>query len=462
MKASLFAQFLMGPVASAAALNCSIDSFATILPANATVIQAVMVPENGTFGDPNDLEFPGVGIALPETCAVEVRVPTSSSSAYRFGLSLPTKWNHRFLATGNGGFGGGINWPGLGTFTRYGFAAVSTDTGHQSATFNATWAINNTEGQIDWGYRALHGSVVLSKEIVDAYYGVPHQYSYYSGCSTGGRQGFKEAQEFPDDFDGVLAGAPAWWTTHLQTWSVKVGLDNLPLNGPNHISQEAMTGFVADEILRQCDPQDGLEDGIISRPYSCDIDFEQLLCTSSSKTSSCLTSAQVQTLYQLYSDYVETNQTFVFPHLSLGSEWQSGILISGQNDAPSALGTSYVGSFLYNTSNYDWRSFSYETVQFADALDPGNATADNFDLTPFKTSGAKLIHYHGYADGFIPVGSSIYLYKQIQQALLPMGETLDDFYRFFLIPGMGHCGNSQNNAPWVSGTIREIRFTTVC
>lgn len=240
------------------ALDCSTSTFTSVLPSNATVLQAVSVSQNGSFGAGfADLEFPGYAEALPELCAVEVLVQSSATSSFRFGLFLPTSWNKRFIATGNGGFGGGINWPGLGTFSRgFGFAAMSTDTGHNSSTADATWAINNTESQVDWGYRAMHGSIVLSKQLVEAYYGSAQSYSYYSGCSTGGRQGFKEVEEFPEDFDGVLAGAPAWWTNHLQPWSVKVGLYNLPLDGPNHISQELMTGPVAAEILRQVSRSD--------------------------------------------------------------------------------------------------------------------------------------------------------------------------------------------------------------
>lgn len=433
------------------ALDCSNSTFSAVLPSNATIVQVVPVPQNGTFGaGSSDLEFPGYGVALPELCAVEINVTSSETSSYRFGLFLPTEWNERYIATGNGGFGGGINWPGLGTFTRRGFAAMSTDTGHSSATGDATWAINDTEAGIDWGYRAVHGSIVLSKQLVDAYYGTAHKYSYYSGCSTGGRQGFKEVEEFPEDFDGVLAGAPAWWTTHLQTWSVQIGLYNLPEDAPTHISSSLMTGPVAAEILKQCDPQDGVTDNIISEPYSCSVNFETLLCTPSSNTSSCLTASQMSTLYKLYNPWVDVNQTFVFPSLALGSEAQNGVLF-GVTTTPAALGTSWVSSFLYNSTDWDFHNFSYATVQLADALNPGNATANNFDISPFQSRGGKLIHYHGYADGYIPTYSSIYLYKQIQQTLLPQGINLDDFYRFFLVPGMQHCADSVNDAPWVFG-----------
>jgi feruloyl esterase len=118
-----------------------------------------------------------------------------------------------------------------------GFAALSTDTGHLSAVFDASWALNKPESIIDWGYHALHEFVVLGKEVTEAYYNCQIQYSYYSGCSTGGRQGLKEVQMFPEDFDGVLTGAPAWWTSHLQTWSLETSKKPLFLSIKNQVTK---------------------------------------------------------------------------------------------------------------------------------------------------------------------------------------------------------------------------------
>jgi feruloyl esterase len=208
--------------------------------------------------------------------------------------------------------------------TGYGFAALSTSTGHNSTPLDATWAYNAEEKVINWGYRALHGSIVLGKEITRAYYGRDLAYSYYSGCSAGGKQGLKEAEMFPDDFDGIVAGAPAWWTTHLQLWNMKVGLYSLPIDAPYHIPAELFQ-VIGDEVLKQCDPQDGLADSIISDPARCDFRPEALLCGSNvtnATASGCLTSAQIDTLYHLYNDWVEANQTFIFPHFELGSEAQ--------------------------------------------------------------------------------------------------------------------------------------------
>ena len=313
---------------------------------------------------------------------------------------------------------------------------MSTDTGHNSISSDITWAANHEQKKIDFGYRAMHGSIVLAKEITKAYYAKAPQYNYYSGCSTGGRQGLKDIELYPEDFDGVLAGAPAWWTKHLQPWTIKLGSYNLPNTSASHIPTPLFSAVGA-EALKQCDGQDGLVDTIISDPSRCNFDIEALLCpanVTNQTAAGCLTNPQLDTLYKIYNDYVDTNQTFVFPHLEIGSEAQWLVLLGG--NAPNPLGTQYVQDFLLNNQSWPWQDFDYSIVQLADRLDPGNATADNFDLSPFQKKGGKLLQYHGLSDALIATGSSVYFYKHVLRTLLPKGIDLDDFYRFFLVPGM--------------------------
>jgi feruloyl esterase len=163
---------------------------------------------------------------------------------------------------------------------------LSSSLGHNSTPLEGAWAYNAPEEVTNWGYRALHGSIVLGKELTRSYYGKDLVYRYYSGCSTGGRQGLKETEMFPDDFDGIVAGAPAWWTTHLQLWNMKVGLYNLPTTAPYHIPS-ALFPIIGDEVLRQCDAQDGLADNIISDPARCDFHPETLLCGPNAKEYNC-------------------------------------------------------------------------------------------------------------------------------------------------------------------------------
>ncbi|PCH05239.1 Tannase/feruloyl esterase [Penicillium occitanis (nom. inval.)] len=421
---------------NAAQMQCTTDAFAKYLASDsyrgepAVVQWAYRIPKGGTFQVPDsDIAYPESPTDLPELCVLQVNVTSSTESSYTFGLFLPSEWNERFLAVGNGGFAGGIYWADMGVGVRYGFASMSTDTGHNSISTDGSWAYNSPEKVTDWGYRAMHGSVVLAKELANAYYGKRAGYSYYSGCSTGGRQGLKEVEMYPEDFDGVIAGAPAWWTAHLQPWTVKIGTYNRPGANGNQIP-ESLFSWIEAQIIEQCDPQDGLKDTVISSPQQCELNLEALLCQGpkTSGSANCLDPAQLETLYNIYSDYVDTNQTFVFPHLLPGSESQWSVLVNNGSNNP----------------------LGYDIVQLADKLDPGNATARNFDLSPFQNSGGKLLMYHGMADGFIPTDSSRYFYNQVAKTLAPSGIDLDNFYRFFYIPGMQHCAGTPDSmhAPW--------------
>jgi len=193
-------------------------------------------------------------------------------------------------------------------------------------------------------------------------------------------------------------------------------------------------------MKKQCDPQDGLIDNIVSDPYGCNFDFEALLCKGTGSTN-CLTPAQLETLYKFYNDWVDTNQNFVFPGVALGTD--AGFLM-GQ---VSTLGYHLFRYFVYNDTKYDYTKFTYKDLQYADAINPGSASADNFDLSPFFKRGGKIIKYHGAADALIPTGSSVLFYKKVLQTLRPKGIDLDDFYRFFLIPDMNHCAGSITG-PW--------------
>ncbi|PYI32157.1 putative ferulic acid Esterase/Feruloyl esterase [Aspergillus indologenus CBS 114.80] len=430
-------------------LSCTPESFSKYLSSagheSATVLQAFHIAKGDTFEVPaSDIAYPQSPTALPELCVVQINVTSSATSAYTFGLFLPTEWNDRFLAVGNGGFAGGINWVDMGVGARYGFATMSTDTGHNSISSDGRWAYHEPERLIDWGYRAMHGSVVLAKGLTEQFYGDALKYNYYSGCSTGGRQGLRSVELYPDDFDGVIAGSPAWWTSHLQPWTVKIGTYNAD---PATQIPASLFSVIGAEIVKQCDPQDGLSDGIVSAPQQCNLRLETLLCQGTNATA-CLTPAQLQTLRLIYSDYVDVNQTFVFPHLLPGSEAQWSVLVN--NGTANGLGIDYVRYFLGKGKQWLQDQFDYSIIQLADRLDPGNATADDFDISPFQQKGGKLLMYHGMADGLIPTDSSLYYYNKVTEEVVPKGIDLDSFYRFFYVPGMQHCSGTPDSmhAPW--------------
>ncbi|KAF1961651.1 feruloyl esterase B precursor, partial [Byssothecium circinans] len=431
----------------AKALDCSPAAIQAALPSNATVNFAYQVKANETFQVPaENVAYPTSPIGLPALCAVSIQVQSIGNSTFGLGLFLPDAWNGRFLAVGNGGFAGGINWLDMATGTRYGFAAMSTDTGHNSVSQNGSWA-SDPNAVENWGYLAMHGSVVTGKIATTAYYEKEISFKYYSGCSTGGRQGLKEAEFYPEDFDGILAGAPAWWTSHLQPWTVRVTLYNLPETADHHIPRTLFPTIGA-EVTKQCDPQDGLVDSIVSDPLGCNFRPEELLCganVTNGTASSCLTPPQINTLNKIYADSIGENQTFLFPHLFLGSESQW--LLFGSE--PNPLGTDYVRYFLGLGANWSFYDMSEDIERLADRIQPGKATV-GFDLSAYHAKGGKILSYHGMSDGLIPAGSSKYYYENLDATLKPQGIDLDSFFRFFFVPGMHHCSGTAAdvNAPW--------------
>jgi hypothetical protein len=434
--------------ASQLADRCTATSFKDVLPAAASIESITSVANGSSYGEgAADIGFPAVPRNLPALCAVIVNVNSSNSSNYRFGIFLPADWNSRFLAVGNGGFAGGINWMAMGSGVRYGHSVISTDTGHNSTSGDVTWALNNKEKQLDFGFRAIHGSVQLGKMMTKAYYGTNITYSYYSGGSTGGRQGLKEAQFDPTSFDGMIIGAPAWWTSHLQTWTTKVAMYNLPLSAANSIPT-SMFSVIGKEVSKQCDALDGLSDGIISYPDKCNFDPTPLLCSSpGASASACLTQTQLTTLKNIYGQYLADGK-FAFPGMEPGSEAQWAFLLG--SPAPSTLGYQYVQYFLLNSQTWNWTQYNDTMVWEADSKDPGQCTADDIAaLAKFRDRGGKIFMYHGLSDGLIPPGSSDVFYQKMVDTLGGSGQKpLDSWYRYFKVPGMQHVSGTAVNAPW--------------
>lgn len=441
---------------SAPALSCSAEALAGVLPANATIESVTPVSAGASYGEgAKNVPYPTNPKGLPELCAVVVKIESSEISSYRFGAFLPASWNGRFLEVGNGGFGGGINWLDMGARVGHGFAVVSTDTGHSSNSGDVTWATNEETKQ-DWGHRAIHGSAVIGKQLVEAFYGQDIRFSYYSGCSTGGRQGLREAQLYPDTFDGILAGAPAWWTSHLQPWTLRQGALNLPADVPGHIPPQLFSTLAA-EVLRQCDGADGVDDGIVSRPEKCSLDLSTIRCpgdvAAAPGSSKCLTSAQIETVKKAHADYV-IDGAYAFSGVELGSEDGWAFLMGGSS--PSTYGTQYVQYMLLDDPSWDWRDYNDSIVALADARNPGRATAHDFDMSAFKKTGGKILMYHGMTDALIPTGSSTHFYKTVGAATPGTGsEQFADWFRFFLVPGMGHCSGTSVDAPWYFGGANQ-------
>lgn len=231
----------------------------------------------------------------------------------------------------------------------------------------------------------------------------------------------------------------AWYATHLSPHTLKWTMLSDPTDSDAKVDPSLFPAIV-DEMVKQCDPQDGVTDGIVSDPFACNFNFERLLCTPSNSTN-CLTPAQLQTIYHFYHDWVDVNQTWVFPGITVGTD-PTTLLTS-----VSPIGYGYFRNFIYNDTEWDYTQFSYKDVLKSEEVNPGNATAWDFDLSPFMNRKGKVLHYHGTADGLIPTGSSTFFYNKVTEAMTTQGIDLDDFYRFFLVPGMEHCQGS-DVAPW--------------
>jgi hypothetical protein len=439
------------PASAAAALsNCKASTFSAVLAgAGATIETIAAVARGGSFGEgAANIPYPTNPTDLPELCALVVRVPSSPASSFRLGLFLPTTWaGGRFLAVGNGGFAGGIPWIEMGPGAHYGMATVATDTGHSSSATDMRWALNKPEAKSDWGWRAMSGSVALGKKLTEAYYASPIRHSYYNGCSSGGRQGLKQIQIAPDTFDGILVGAPAWWTSHMNPFVVQLSKYNLPASSPGHMTFTQF-GIIANEVLRQCDRADGVADLIISAPDRCTFSFDPITCGKPGvDPSKCITAAQVRTAKNVYGNWTAADGSLLHPGLELGSEW-NWLLLADESEAP--FGLSFVRYFLYDDPSYPLSRFNETVVRDAERLNPGDVTADRYDLSAYKSRGGKIVMWHGLADGVVTPKASELYYARVADAMGGMFNVYP-FFRYFPLPGVQHCWGTPltEQAPWM-------------
>ncbi|KAF2845817.1 tannase and feruloyl esterase [Plenodomus tracheiphilus IPT5] len=404
--------------------------------ANASSISAKFVLANTTLQFPDSeptctrlSQFISVDL-----CRITLNVSTSGQSGLRMEAWLPANWTGRFLSTGNGGLGGCIQYEDIEYAASLGFAAVGTNNGHDGMTGQSF--LNNPDVIEDFAYRALHTGVVVGKQISHQFYMRAHTKSYYLGCSTGGRQGFKSVQDFPDDFDGVVAGAPAFAFNNLTSWSTHF----LPLTGvqgdPQFVPSE-MWLVIHKDILAHCDSIDGAWDGILESPDLCDYDPTGLLCTPSQNTS-CLTSAQVDTVRSIYSPLFGPDGSLVYPRLQPGVEATEAPVSYFLGQAFGAV--DWWKYAIFNNPAWNPLTLNPEDYETSSRLNLFNIETWEGDLCKFQGRGGKLLHYHGVADGIIPSGNSARYYEHVSNTMGLRPQELDDFYRYFRISGMAHCG----------------------
>jgi len=385
---------------------------------------------------------------LPAHCRVAATLKPSSDSEIKMELWMPVEsWNGRFQMVGNGGWAGIISFPQMGAALRDGYATSSTDTGHEGG--NGLFALDHPEKIVDFGWRAVHETVLKSKALISAFYGQNPKYSYWNGCSTGGRQALVEVTKFPDDFDGVLAGAPANPHIHLHAAGVERSIELM--KNPQGALSQAKVETLHKAVLDKCDKLDGVKDGLIDNPKACHFDPAELLCKGAD-SDSCLTATQVETVKIVYRDVKTKDGEIVWTGFEPGGELQYASL----KTIPTQPGGGWdsIRILGHQDANYDFHKFDLDAdVALADK---SGIDAHTFDLSPFKKHGGKLLLYHGWADQAIAPGNTVNFYSGV---LEKMGKNQDNWLRLYMIPGMQHCsggaGTDQFNKMAVIERWRE-------
>jgi tannase/feruloyl esterase len=430
----LFAAVIV-TVLPAAASPC--ESLTSLIIPNTTVTAATASPA----GAPASPGYPPSNRTLPAFCRVLVTSKPVDDSEIHLELWLPPaeSWNGKFEGTGNGGFSSAIGYRAMEQALADGYATAGSDTGHEGG--DLKFGVGHPEKINDWAYRAVHVMTETSKLIVRDYYGRFAQYAYFNGCSTGGHQALTEAQRFPADYDGIVAGDPANNRIHLiagflYSWLAlyKDPASPLPASKLPLINKAA---------IAVCDGLDGVKDGVIDDPRLCHFDPGTLLCKGADDAT-CLTAPQVAAVRKIY-DGARNPRTGeqIFTGWPRGSEASGGGsqiggwtgYIVGQ---PEPARTEFFRLWVFNDPNWDLRTFDFDRdLAFADAkMAVVNSNVAN--LAPFKAHGGKLVMYHGWADPVVPPQDGVHYYEAVEKAM-GGAEKTKDFFRLFMAPGMAHC-----------------------
>ena len=389
----------------------------------------------------------------PEYCDAK-----GSIGNIRFQMQFPTDaWNQKYFQTGCGGFCGYIPIEACGEALSRGYAVAAEDSGHQGGS-DGSWALDNRPAEVDFGHRSPHVVAVAAKQYIASFYGQAPEYSYFQGCSTGGRQALSEAQRYPGDFDGIVAGAPALYQNYLAPLSQgHLEMVNRDENG-RVILPGSKAPVIAAAVLRECDAPDGRVDGVVGDPENCDFQPASLLCPDDVETPDCLTSAQVRVAEAFYAPPVDDQGRELYPGgLVVGSEggwpgWSIG------TDAAFSGGGTYAEQVLRYLAFPDDPGASYSLYDFDPSRDAAKLNAmarvynaDDVNLRRFERQGGKLLVWHGWADPLItPEGTIHYM----RDAVAANGgrEATADWLRLFLLPGVYHCsgGPGEDSVDWLT------------
>jgi feruloyl esterase len=406
-----------------------------------TSITSAQIVEAGGFAPPgvpaNNPAMAGYR-SLPAFCRVEGVIRPSTDSEIQFEVWAPVEgWNGKYLGLGNGGFAGSIVYPSMAEALRAGYATSSTDTGHKGTSTEFKWAQGHPEKLIDYGYRAIHEVAAQSKTIILALSGRSPAKSYFSSCSNGGRQGLMEAQRFPEDYDGIIAGAPSLDPTKIgagYAWNLQA----LEVTPGSYIPASKLPA-IESAVLDACDARDGVSDGVLDDPRKCSFDPRVLLCKSAD-SDGCLTEPQVSALQKVYAGPIDSSGRRVEEGFLPGGEagqtgWRAWI-------TGAAPGTSLQFAFsmaLADAYSVDIKTYNFDKdPQKWEELLGMTLNAVNPDLRAFNARGGKLILFHGWSDAAIPPTGTIRYYESVGSTV--GAEVAQRFVRLYMIPGMQHCG----------------------
>jgi feruloyl esterase len=424
----------LAQVPSWAATPCEALSTVNLVHGKVTASAVVAA---GAFTPPN----PGRGgrganpyAILAAFCRVEATLTPSSDSDIKIEVWLPTTgWNGKFQAVGNGGWAGTIPYDAIRAALSQGFAAAGTDTGHTGG--NANFALGHPEKIIDLGYRSIHEMTVQAKVILHAFYGSAAKYSYYNGCSQGGRQGLAEAQRYPEDFDGIIAGASA--IDQMKMHGVRTAVNLMMNKDADSVIPRTKYEMINKAVLEGCDAKDGVKDGVIENPTKCKFDYAKLTCKGAD-ASDCLTKGQVESAKAITSALKDpkTGKTIFEGHLMPGSETGWAVLGGPQ---PLNLSVSGMQNVVFQDPGWTPSKMTdiASDIEKAAKSDHGALSTNNPDLKPFFERGGKLLMYHGWSDQQVTPLNSVLYYEDV---LKTVGKSkAANSIRLFMMPGVNHC-----------------------
>ncbi len=397
-----------------------------------TITSAETVPA-GAFRVPSSTNAAATNpfSTLATFCRVTARLTPTPDSDIRVEVWLPLSgWNRKLQAVGNGGLGGTIPYGPLASAVQAGYAAVGTDTGHVGG--NADFVQGHPEKLVDFAYRAIHEMTITAKTLVAAHYDARPARSYFSSCSTGGRQALIEAQRYPDDFDGIVAGDASW--DQMRLYAARVALNVFVNREPAAVIPPSKYPMIHEAVLNACDAKDGVKDGVIEDPSRCAFDFAKLSCAGEDRAD-CLTKPQVETAKMMSSPIADPKSGAV---LHPGRYYPGSELGWGGVAGPQPSGESWEGmKKIVFTAGWDYHAIRVpDDVERAVAADHGLLYGGEPDLTPFFRRGGKLLMYHGWADPLVTPDASLIMFRKINEAV---GPAASNSLALFMVPGMGHC-----------------------